>query len=73
MAYEAGMERMVFKPAQDITAYELASILQRVTTLNMSLPMEFIESWPDNLRRHWRLPGTFTSPQRIAQRRSGKG
>ena len=62
MVYEAGMGRMIFKPAQDIKAYELAGSLQRVTSLHTTLPMQFVAGWPDNLRRHWRLEAKVKAP-----------
>ncbi len=53
------MAWMIFKPTHDITAFELASILQRVSSMGRRLasvlPHGTIESWPLPLRRHWRL------------------
>ncbi len=47
---------MQFKPAPDITAHELASILQRMCgmSLNLHLPEEVLAQWPFNIQRHWR-------------------
>ena len=47
---------MRFKPAPDITAYELASILQRMCGMSFDVhfPESVIVEWPKNLQRHWR-------------------
>lgn len=50
------MEVMIFKPAHDITAYELARILQKVSSLHGALlPPKVVAQWPRELQRHWRL------------------
>ena len=50
------MEVMIFKPAPDITAYELARILQRVSSPgDAHLPPKVVASWPRELQRHWCL------------------
>ncbi len=49
------MEYMIFKPAHDITAYELARILQKVSSLTCDQPSpEAVSTWPRELQRHWR-------------------
>ncbi len=47
---------MQFKPAPDITAYELAGILQRMCGMSLSLhlPEKIITEWPKDIQRHWR-------------------
>ncbi len=62
MVYESGMGRMIFKPAQDITAYELASMLQRVHSLSLTVPQGFVATWPKNMQRHWRLEKLVKAP-----------
>ncbi len=50
------MEVMIFKPEHDITAYELARILQKVSSLaGAHLPPRVVAQWPPELQRHWRL------------------
>ena len=54
LVYYAPEHGMIFSPGPDITAYELARILQRVGALtNVETPAR-VASWPRELRRHWK-------------------
>ncbi len=47
-------QKMIFKPAPDITAYELARILQRVGIDEEALSIGQVAELPRELQRHWR-------------------
>ncbi len=53
-AYDPLVHGLIFKPAPDITAYELARILQRVAALSKVMSPRQVSEWPRELQRHWR-------------------
>ncbi len=44
---------MFFRPQPDITAWELARILQRVAPLSRLVSPQQVAEWPRELQRHW--------------------
>ena len=52
--YNPYTDGMVFKPAPDITAWELARTIQRVFNVGVIMHPDEIAKWPREMQRHWR-------------------
>ncbi len=52
--YDPRIHGLVFKPAPDITAYELARIITKIDPITQIVCPTEAESWPRELQRHWR-------------------
>ena len=54
MADDRITDGMIFKPAPDITAYELARLIQLTGRLTYTMSARQVAAWPRPLQRHFR-------------------